>query len=60
MKEKDYGVHIMTQDEWNESEKTITKAEKDAMDVENYFRKEMLKRANLAGKIPDEEWMKTL
>ena len=27
MKEKDYGVHIMTQDEWNESEKTITKAE---------------------------------
>ena len=60
MKEKNYDVHIMTQDEWNEAMKNCSTKSRANMAVEAKMQEYHQKLADKIGKIQDEEWMKKL
>ena len=60
MKEKDYGVHIMTKEEWENDVKQSSSYAKASMRVEAEMQAYREKRACEIGKIQDEEWMKKL
>ena len=60
MNEKNYGVHVMTEEEWAEDMKHISDSAKKSMAVEADIQVYHRKLAEKVGKIPDEEWMKKL
>ena len=57
---KDWGVSVMTEEEWNEDMKHTSDAAKKSMDVEANMHEFHRQLAEKNGKLPDEEWMKKI
>lgn len=60
MQDKDYGVHIMTEEEWKKELNSMSDASKEYMNAEAEHQRYMRRKAEIEGKLQDEEWMTKL